>query len=63
MHTADDIFTMAQAASTLADVSEAWRQSPDLAAALLAQDCLRLLQGESSRLSLFIAEMCGPATM
>lgn len=50
MHTAGDIFTNAQAASTVADIGEAWRQSPDLAAALLAQDCLRLLQGESSHL-------------
>ena len=55
MQAAGDIFATSQAASTLADVSEAWRLSPDLGAALLAGDCLRLLQGELSCLSLFIA--------
>ena len=46
MHTAGDIFSTVQAASTLADINEAWRLSPDLGAALLAGDCLQLLQGD-----------------
>ena len=58
MQAAGDIFATAQAASTLADVGEAWRLSPDLGAALLAGDCLQLLQGDPSRLSLFSAVMC-----
>ena len=45
MQAAGDIFATSQAASTLADISEAWRLSPDLGAALLAGDCLRLLEG------------------
>ena len=58
MQAAGDIFTTAQAASTLADVGEAWRLAPDLGAALLAGDCLQLLQGDSPRLSLCNAVMC-----
>ena len=59
MQAAGDIFATSQAASTLADVSEAWRLAPDLGAALLAGDCLQLLQGDSStRLSLCSAVMC-----
>ena len=48
MQSAGEVFAASQAASRAADVSEAWKLTPDLAAALLAADCLHLLQGDNS---------------
>ena len=53
MQSAGEVFAASQAASRAADVSEAWKLMPDLGAALLAADCLRLLQGDNSQSALY----------
>lgn len=44
MHSMGEIYAMSGAADATDDVNKAWTLTPDLGAALLADDCLRLLQ-------------------
>ena len=43
---AGEVIAASEHASTETDISKAWRQAPDLRAALLAGDCLQLLWGK-----------------